>query len=279
MISGNPINTKNGVGAAQQNSLGAAQDNTVSSGSGSWLGRTADNTPPHDFSTHHSPGPAYQGSDSVTKMRSAAVAVEASPDNGLRLPPDKLVKCQISLENGYIEVFGALHRMLLLSSMSRCSSILRKNLDILKTKEPFDEQIFLESAELLHADQSVIDDHQQHDKSVKIQLLEDLYRQRNDEPAEQRKHATSQMANLETIKQNFESYAPLDRLSCLPDPVPEHETAQMKDHVDALDTLLSSIDRGPLGPLIKADDSLQGMLSKVNAAVQECKNSLNRTNL
>ena len=277
MISGNPINTKNGLGAAQQNSLGAAQDNPVSSGAGSWLGRTTHNTPPHNISTHHSPGTAYQCSASVTEMRS--VTVEASPDNGMRLPMHKLVECQLSLKKGFSVVSDALQKMLLRSSMPRCSSILSRNLNTLKTKEPFDEQIFLVTAKLLRADPSVIAGHQQLDKSVKIELLEDLYRQLKDVPAVQRKQAFSQRAHLETIKQNFERYAPEDRLCCLPDPVPEHEAAQMKGYMDALDTLLSDIDESALGLLVEDDVSLQEKLSNAAEAVQTCKYILNRTNL
>ena len=222
-----------------------------------------------DTSTHHSPG--HHRPDPVTKMRSAIV--DASPDNGLRLPPHKLVGCQLSLNSGLRAVSGALQQMLMHSSMPRCSSILiRRNLDTLKTKEPFDEQIFLETAELLRVDQSTINDHQRIDKSEKIALLEREYKQLKEVPEVQRKQALSLMADFKTIEQNLESYSQGARLSFLPDPVPENEITTMKDHVDALDALLSRIGKSALNQLIQADDELQDKMSEAAEAVQKCKN-------
>ncbi|MGI2030144.1 hypothetical protein [Endozoicomonas acroporae] len=191
----------------------------------------------------------------------------------------KLVECQLSLKEGFSAVSNALQTMLLRSSMPRCPPSLRKGLDILKTKEPFDDKLFLELARLLRAAPSVIAGHQEVDKSVKIDVLEGLYHQLKSVPPVQLKKAHSLRAHLETIKQNFERYAPEDRLCYLPDPVPEHEAAQMKGYMDALDTLLSDIDKSALGLLVKDHVSLQKQLSDAAEAVQTCKYILNRKNL
>ncbi|MBO9484756.1 hypothetical protein [Salinisphaera sp. G21_0] len=206
MISGNPIH-------AQKNDLGAALDSAPSD-SGSWLGRTATHNPsPHDASSYHSPGTAYQPSAPVTKTRSATV--QASPDSGMRLPVHKLVECQLSLQKGFSVVSNALQIMLLRSSMPHCPPSLGKQLDFLETKEPFDDELFLELAGLLRADPSVITGHQQLDKSVKIDVLKGLYRQLKDVPKVQLEKALSQQAHLESIKQNFERDAPEDRFCWL----------------------------------------------------------------
>lgn len=272
MISGNSLH-------ARKNDLGPAlNNNPTSSDSGRWLGRTATHNPsPHEASPHHSPGTTCQPSAAVTKTRPATV--EASPDNGMRLPMHKLVECQLSLNKGFSVVSNALQTMLLRSSMPRCPPSLRKGLDILKTKEPFDDKLFLELARLLRADSSVITGHQEVDKSVKIDVLEGLYHQLKSVPPVQQKQALSLRSHLETIKQNFERYAPEDRLCCLPDPVPEHEAAQMKGYMDALDTLLYDINKSAPGLLVKDDVSLQEKLSRAAEAVQTCKYILNRTNL
>ena len=223
--------------------------------------------------SYHVSEPADPRPAPVTKMSSSTVS--ASPDNDMRLPVHKLLGCQMSLENGHRAVFGALQQMFMHCSMPRCSSILERNLDTLRTKEPFDEYIFVETAELLHADQSVIDGHQGLDKSTKIQLLEDLYKQQTKVPKVQLQHAKTQLDNLATIKQDFESYAPIARMNLLPDPVPEHEITLMKKHVAALETLLSNTNKF-LDLLIEADDSLQAKMSEADAAVQKCKNILDK---
>ncbi|WP_257284583.1 hypothetical protein [Endozoicomonas sp. SESOKO1] len=154
MISGNhSIHTKN--------SLGAAQGDPAYSDSGSGYGRTIKvlQDGSDGKKTVHPTGQSELFNNTFTHYASSAVSapvtkmssgtVNVSPDNGLRLASHDLVACHISLERGHSAVFGVLNGMLMHSSVTPGLSYCRKQLDILKTKEPFDEQSFLELAELL----------------------------------------------------------------------------------------------------------------------------------
>lgn len=218
----------------------------------------------------------------VTTMRSERVneSPNVSPDNGLRPGPVHLQMCKQELRRGQIAANGLLGQILINITAKGSPDLTdpRNKLDILKTKEPFDDDMFLELAKLLGADQPVIVGHQRIDKSKKIELLERLIRQPKELLEVQQKQALSLMAESQTIKQNLEIYAPKDRLSRLPDPVSDIEIATMKEHVDAFDTLLSRIGRSSLNQMIHADHDMQDSMSRAVKAVQECKNILNRTN-
>ena len=229
-------------------------------------------TPTYIYNT---PSSVNQSAAPFTEMRPSTVY--ANPDYGSRLPPAELLRCQHSLEDGHREVFAALDAMRLYSSPDCCLSVYKKHINILRTKEPFDDKTFLDLARYLAADQSVIDGHRHLNKSEKIQLLEGLYRQLENIPALQLRYANAQLVNLENIKRSFELYTEGARLCSLSDPVPDNEMVQMKQHVDALDTLLSSVRRGSLGLLVDTHDSLQDRLSKAAEAIKRCRSILNRT--
>lgn len=223
--------------------------------------------------TYNTPSSVYQSAAPVTEMRPATVY--ASPDYGSRLSPDELLRCQFSLRNGHMDVSVALDAMRLYSRPDCCLSSYVKAINNLRTSEPFDNQTFLELAEWLDADQSVIDGHRNLNKSEKIQFLEDLYREREGIPALLLRHANSQLTSFENIKRSFDDYARVSRKCRFSNPVPDNEMVQMKQHVDAFDSLLSTVRGGPLGLLIDDHDNLKDRLSKADEAIKTCRNILN----
>ncbi|MBO9481831.1 hypothetical protein [Salinisphaera sp. G21_0] len=150
-------------------------------------------------------------------------------------------------------------------------------MDILKTKEPFDDKLFLELAQLLRVDQLIINDHQRIDKSEKIALLEREYKQLKEVSEVQQNHTLKLMADLDNIKDNLKSFVLPDRSIRVPDPVSDIERAIMKEHLDAFDSLLSRINKSVIAELIRADEELQRSMSKAAKAVQKCRNIFAQT--
>ena len=189
-----------------------------------------------------------------------------------------LETCKTELRRGQGEVGIVLNQILLNCTTGyRDLTHPRKQLDILKTKEPFDDKLFLELAQLLRVDQPIIDGHQRIDKSEKIALLEREYKQLKEVPEVQQNHALKLMADFQNIKQNLKTYVLPDRSIRVPDPVSDIEIATMKKHVDAFDSLLSRIDISAIAELIQADEELQRRMSKAAEAVQKCKNIFAQT--
>ncbi|MGO0305333.1 hypothetical protein ACTL6P_01805 [Endozoicomonas acroporae] len=152
-----------------------------------------------------------------------------------------------------------------------------KQLDILKTKEPFDDKLFLELAQLLRVDQLIINDHQRIDKSEKIALLEREYKQLKEVPKVQQDHTLKLIADLNNIKDNLKSFVLPGRSFRVPDPVSDIDRATMTEHVDAFDSLLSRIDKSAIAELIRADEELKRRMSDAAEAVQKCRNIFAQT--
>ncbi|WP_257284014.1 hypothetical protein [Endozoicomonas sp. SESOKO1] len=222
--------------------------------------------------------PVYRGASApVAAMSPAAVNVSTNNAVGLMSMLD-LYRCARALDEGITMLDLALDTMRLYSSPSSSQSFFRKQISNLETKEPFDEKKFLFLVNLLEVGQSAINDHRQLDKAAKIQWLEELAHQRKDMPLVQRQlqHAKTQIANLKNIEEDFRRSSPLLRFSSIPDPIPDNEVAQIKDHVDALEALLVNIRSCQLCFLIDAHDSLQEWLSEADNEIKKCRKIFKR---
>ncbi|MBO9495038.1 hypothetical protein J7438_13215 [Thalassotalea sp. G20_0] len=227
---------------------------------------------------YQSPSDPVNTTRSERGNESPAVSPGESPGNGFRPDLAGLEMCKIELSYGQGEV-GIVLNQIMLHFLTDCHDLThpREQLDILKTKEPFDDRLFLELAQLLRVNQSIINGHQSIDESEKIALLEREYKQLEDKHNVQKNHAVKLKADLQNIKQNLKAYVLPDRLIGEPDPVSDIVIATMKEHVDAFDSLLSRINKSVIAELILADEKLQRGMSKAAKAVQKYRNIFAQT--
>lgn len=200
-----------------------------------------------------------------------------SPGNRYRPGLADLETCKTKLRRGQGEV-GIVLNHIFLHCLTDFPDLThpREQLDILKTKEPFDDKLFLELAQILRVNQSIINGHQRIDKSEKIALLEREYKQLEEIPELQRNDIPKLMADFGKINQNLKSFVLPDRLIRESDSVSDIDIATMKEHVDAFDSLLSRIDKSAIAELIQADEELKRRMSDAAEAVQKCRNILHK---
>ncbi|WBA81216.1 hypothetical protein [Endozoicomonas sp. GU-1] len=229
---------------------------------------TDQSEPVSQLATHKTHSPADYTTSSV--YRGAPTPVRPGLDD--------LETCKLELHRGQGEV-GTVLNHIFIHCLTNAPDLFnpRKQLDILINKEPFDDKLFLELAQLLRVDQLIINGHQRIDKSEKIALLEREYQQLKEVPKVQQDHTLKLMADLDNIKQNLKSFVLPDRSIRVPDPVSDIERAIMKEHLDAFDSLLSRINQSIIAELIRADEELQRSMSKAAKAVQKCRNIFAQT--
>ncbi|WP_422466389.1 MULTISPECIES: hypothetical protein [unclassified Endozoicomonas] len=188
-----------------------------------------------------------------------------------------LEMCKIKLRLGQAEVNTVLS-LIFYHCLKDCRDLThpREQLDILKVKEPFDDKLFLELAQILRVEQSIINGHQRIDKSEKIALLERAYKQLAEVPELQRNSICKLKEDFENINQNLHAFVLPDSLISESDAVSDIDIATMKEHVDAFDALLSRIDKSAIAELIRADEKLKRRMSKAAEAVQKCRNILHK---
>ena len=196
-----------------------------------------------------------------------------SPGNRYKPGLADLETCKTKLRRGQDEVDIVLKRIFLhcLTNFPDLTHP-REQLDILKTKEPFDDELFLELAQILRVEQSIINGHQRIDKSEKIALLERECIQLEEVHELQRNSICKLKTDFGNIYQNLHAFVLPDRLISESDSASDIDIATMKEHVDAFDSLLSRINKSAIAELIRVDEELKRRMSKAAEAVQKCRN-------